>query len=152
MGNEQKVIELQQDTVFTCYKPLILHDDEIGTICTDCTVTPEHTTAGEPDGILAMTGEPEGVEFLLHPADADTQCHPTVREHVEGGKDFGGDDRVPVGEDQHPRPQAHALACCCLRANVVWTSLVSVEHLRGVAAHDLLLLLSRQGFQLLIQG
>ncbi len=40
MGNEQKVIELQRDTVLADYKPLILHDDEIGTIYTDCAVTP----------------------------------------------------------------------------------------------------------------
>ncbi len=40
MGNEQKVIELQRDTVLADYKPLILHDDEIGTIYTDYTLTP----------------------------------------------------------------------------------------------------------------
>jgi hypothetical protein len=40
MGNKQKVIELQQDTVFTGYKTLILHDNEIGTFSTNCTSTP----------------------------------------------------------------------------------------------------------------
>ncbi len=40
MGNEQKLIELQRDTVLTGYKPLILHDDETGTFSTDCPVTP----------------------------------------------------------------------------------------------------------------
>jgi hypothetical protein len=41
MWNEQKVIELQRDTVLTGYKPLILSDNEIGTFSTNCTVTPE---------------------------------------------------------------------------------------------------------------
>jgi hypothetical protein len=42
MENEQKVIELQRDTVLTGYKLLILHDDETATFCTDCTTTPTY--------------------------------------------------------------------------------------------------------------
>ena len=60
MGNEQKLIELQRDTVLTGYKPLILHDDETGTICTDCTVTPMMLLAQEQQNIqrLLSAGTP----------------------------------------------------------------------------------------------
>ncbi len=46
MGNEQKVIELQRDTVLTDYTPLISHDDEIVTFSTNCTFTPDLTFFG----------------------------------------------------------------------------------------------------------
>ena len=41
MGNEQKLIELQRDTVLTGYKLLILNNVEIVTFSTNCTTTPE---------------------------------------------------------------------------------------------------------------
>ena len=46
MGNEQKLIELQRDTVLTGYTPLISHDDEIVTFSTNCTFTPDLTFFG----------------------------------------------------------------------------------------------------------
>ena len=48
MGNEQKLIELQRDTVFTGYKPLILNDNETVTFSTNCTTTPGKVSLGDP--------------------------------------------------------------------------------------------------------
>ena len=51
---------------------------------------------GAPSGIGL---QPEGLEFFLHPADANPKGNPPVREDVEGGQRFGRKHRIPVGQN-----------------------------------------------------
>ena len=51
--------------------------------------------------------ETERVKFLFHPAYANPQDDAATGERIECGDDFGGEEGVPIRQDEHAGAELH---------------------------------------------